>query len=117
MTEHAINIIKTEFILLNTINNIIIIIPKIGADATFIPEIVAPLFLEKYSQSELNRKIAEAEKKIDEIKNKLKANLESQKAYLEISYDGKYFAQPDKNQTVQKEKVSVYKNDFSALFS
>ena len=50
MTEHAINIIKTKFILLNTINNIIIIIPKIGADATFIPEIVAPLFLEKYSQ-------------------------------------------------------------------
>ena len=75
------------------------------------------LFLEKYSQSELNRKIVEAEKKIDEIKNKLKANLESQKAYLEISYDGKYFAQPDKNQTVQKEKVSVYKNDFSALFN
>jgi hypothetical protein len=45
------------FILLNIFNNIIKIILKITPEVTFNAEIVAPLFLEKYSQVNTEEKI------------------------------------------------------------
>ena len=75
------------------------------------------LFLEKYSQSELNRKIAEENKKVDEIKKKLKDNLETQKTLTQSLYDENPVEVKDQNQFVVNEKISIYKNDFSALFT
>ena len=75
------------------------------------------LFLEKYTQSELNRKLAEEQKKVDEIKKKLSDNLAAQKKYLDVSSYGKDIAATDSNLTAIKEKISIYKNDFSALFT
>jgi hypothetical protein len=42
---------------LNIFNKIIKVIPKIGPEITFNEEIVAPLFLEKYSQVNIDEKI------------------------------------------------------------
>ena len=75
------------------------------------------LFLEKYTQSELNRKIADEQKKIDEIKKKLTANIEDQKLYTQHLNDLNPTEVRDQNQFVVNEKISIYKNDFSALFN
>ena len=79
------------------------------------------LVLEKYSQSELNRKLAEADKKVDEIKKKLLDNLKAQSDLTDAAYDNsKYFSSGQKqnqNQNVETEKITLYKNDISALFS
>lgn len=75
------------------------------------------LFLEKYSQSELNRKIADEEKKIEDIKKKLTANIEDQKIYTQNLYDNNPTEVKDQNQFVVSEKINIYKNDFSALFN
>ncbi len=80
------------------------------------------LFLEKYTQSELNRKLADEQKKIQDIKDKLAANLESQKKLTDAPVFGTQpvtaqpvSAQPNQNQS--NEKIVLYKNDISALFS
>ena len=74
------------------------------------------LVLEKYSQSELNRKLADADKKVEEIKKKLSYNLNAQSALTEIDWDnGKYFSS-NISQNQESEKITLYKNDISALY-
>ena len=65
------------------------------------------LVLANYSQGELNRQIAQQEKKINELKEKLKENIEKQK-----EYDRTYATttQP------QIEKISLYNKNISELF-
>ena len=63
------------------------------------------LVLEKYSQSELNRKLADADKKVEEIKKKLADNLKTQSVPSTVS------------QMQDSEKITLYKNDISALFN
>ena len=72
------------------------------------------LFLEKYTQSELNRKIADADKKVDEIKKKLSDNLNLQKGYSENFQNENLIKLWNINQT--QEKITVYNNDISSLF-
>ena len=64
------------------------------------------LVLENYSQSELNRKLIDADKKVNEIKKKLSDNLKTQMTLTDIAWD---------NQV--SEKISLYKNDISALYT
>lgn len=78
------------------------------------------LFLEKYSQSELNRKLVDADKKVQEIKDKLAANLEKQKSLSDISYEENQVLSTTQNQTAQNqtsEKISLYNNSITALFT
>ena len=78
------------------------------------------LFLEKYSQSELNRKLVDADKKVQEIKDKLAANLEKQKSLSDISYEENQVLSKTQNQTAQNqtsEKISLYNNSITALFT
>lgn len=76
------------------------------------------LFLEKDNQTELNRKIADEDAKIKEIKDKLKKNLNLQEAYTEIDFtSGKYFSENVQQQAQVIEKITLYKNDISALFT
>ena len=63
------------------------------------------LVLEKYSQSELNRKLADADKKVEEIKKKLADNLKTQSFPSTVS------------QNLESEKIAIYKNDISSLFN
>ena len=83
------------------------------------------LFLEKYSNAELNRKIADEEKKIQDLKTKLSENLKRQKE-LEADATQQIVLEQEAserkgifNSTVNSdsEKISLYKNDISALFS
>lgn len=83
------------------------------------------LFLDKYSKSELDRKIEAQNKKIQEIKTKLDDNLKSQheleetiaeeqaQSYQNVLAKKSFFS----SQSFEAEKVSLYKNDISALFN
>ncbi len=83
------------------------------------------LFLDKYSKSELDRKIEAQNKKIQEIKTKLDDNLKRQHELEEtvaeeqtmvvqnVSAKKSFFS----SQSIESEKISLYKNDISALFS
>ena len=73
------------------------------------------LFLDKYSQTELNRKLTEAEKKVEDIKTKLSNNLLSQEKLIDSSYDNAKYFSSSKNQDT--EKITIYKNDISSLFN
>lgn len=93
------------------------------------------LVLSNYSQSELNRKILDENKKIQEIKNKLDENIQRQKEIEtlleqnvnqvknEHSFDERdsysiFFKNFFSNAEVQEsEKISLYKNDITALFT
>lgn len=95
------------------------------------------LVLGKYKQSELNRKIEEQNKKIDDIKAKLKLNLEQQheletliqnqneEALKKLSADnqetvktGAFLKNLFVNRTTQTdEKIKLYNNDITALYS
>lgn len=73
------------------------------------------LFLEKYSQSELNRKINDADKKIMEVKSKLDENLKAEQNLKDAAYNNeKYFTA---NQNQPGEKITLYKKDITALFT
>lgn len=67
------------------------------------------LVLADYSQSEFEKKVNEQNKKIQEIKDQLKKNEESQS----ISYIGKYFIPPEP----LLEKISLYNNSISSLYN
>lgn len=84
----------------------------------------------KYSQNELNKKISEQEKKIQEIKTKLSQNLEKQEELTEILNRPAVYNEEKKSfgndfiknlfsgkETQTVEQISVYKNDITALFS
>ncbi len=82
------------------------------------------LFLQKYSQSELNRKLADADKKIAEIKKKLSDNLEEQRLISFKAYENNTIKAGLESQTKESsgkespllEKINLYKNDITALF-
>ena len=83
------------------------------------------LVLEKYSQSELDRKIEAQNKKIEEIKTKLDDNLKKQheledtiaqeqaQSIQNVSAKKSFFS----SQSTESEKISLYRNDISALFA
>ena len=83
------------------------------------------LFLEKYSKSELDRKLDAQKKKIQEIKTKLDDNLQKQReleaevleqntqSLQNIAAKKSFFSY----QSVESEKISLYKKDVSALFT
>lgn len=95
------------------------------------------LVLGKYSQSELNRKLEDENKKLNEIKSKLSANSERQKELLELLYQiqddslseniidknaaqnnsflATLFSTDQKNE-YENEKIVLYNKDISALF-
>ena len=73
------------------------------------------LFLDKYTQTELNRKLAEAEKKVQDIKTKLSDNLEAQTKLTDSAYDNTRYISSSQNQSL--EKITTYKNDISSLFN
>ncbi len=85
------------------------------------------LFLEKYGQSELDRKIEAQNKKIQEIKTKLEENLQKQHELEEsIAEENAQTVQAVSTSTkksffnykdTESEKVSLYKNDISSLFT
>ncbi len=71
------------------------------------------LFLEKYSQSELNRKLVDADKKVKEIKDKLAANLQEQK-----NCNPTYHSDPQtQNKNQKNEKIALYNKDITSLFN
>ena len=83
------------------------------------------LFLEKYSKSELDRKLDAQKKKIQEIKTKLDDNLQKQheleaevleqntQSLQNVAAKKSFFSY----QSVESEKISLYKKDVSALFT
>ena len=85
------------------------------------------LFLEKYGQSELDRKIEAQNKKIQEIKTKLEENLQKQHELEESIAEENAQIVPAVSTSTKKsffnykdtesEKVSLYKNDISSLFT
>ncbi len=83
------------------------------------------LFLEKYSKSELDRKLDAQKKKILEIKTKLDDNLQKQRELeaevLEQNTQSLQNVAAKKSffsyQSVESEKISLYKKDVSALFT
>ena len=75
------------------------------------------LFLEKYSQSELNRKLADADKKVDEIKKKLADNINTQSSLTDIALDSAKLFSSNVSQNQESEKISLYNNSISALFT
>ena len=72
------------------------------------------LLLENYSQKELNKKLADAQKKVNELKAKLAENLEVYKVRSEVQLTGVGYVY---SANVITEKVALYKNDISALFT
>ena len=85
------------------------------------------LFLEKYGQSELDRKIEAQNKKIQEIKTKLEENLQKQHELEEsIAEENAQTVQAVSTSTkksffnykdTESEKITLYKNDISSLFN
>ena len=85
------------------------------------------LFLEKYGQSELDRKIEAQNKKIQEIKTKLEENLQKQHELEEsIAEENAQTVQAVSTSTkksffnykdTESEKITLYKNDISSLFT
>ena len=85
------------------------------------------LFLDKYSKSELDRKIETQNKKIQEIKTKLDDNLQKQRELEESIAEENVqtlqtLSNPEKKgffnyKDTESEKVTLYKNDISSLFS
>ena len=72
------------------------------------------LVLEKTSRSELNRKLEEAEKKIEDVKAKLQKNLDDQSLLTDSAFDNKNYFSQNQNNTI--EKIALYKKDITALF-
>ncbi len=83
------------------------------------------IFLEKYSKSELDRKLDTQKKKIEEIKTKLDDNLQKQRELeAEILEKNTPNLQNDSAKksffsykNTESEKISLYKKDISALFT